>query len=220
MPVLVRRSRRQQNTGGRAVSVGGEHRVARFEDVIDEAVSFRRPGDFSGVLAEEIPAGRFADQRQQLQPPPSRLPAIQISEPSPVNPMPRSGPRTSGTVPRVRFWRLPLLVWQIQTSNGPSWSEMNAANFPSGEIVGFDSLPVKSVNRLNRAPASGLSDRGSGRSRVHIHRPRLATSTTAAAHAGQPVRSRALVDVVTSVAAESDARVSLRKSTIISRIDW
>lgn len=67
----------------------------------------------------------------------------------------------------VRFSKRPEPTCVSQTSSGPSRSERNAANLPSGDSAASASSPSKFVNRVKIALASGLSGGGLRRPTLH-----------------------------------------------------
>src|SRR5262245_57823183 len=93
-----------------------------------------------------------------LGPPASFEILTQISAPSPENPKVLRRPDAlSGPMPSVRLRKFPVPTCFSQMSNSPAASDMNATNFPSGEISPDSSAPSQSVNREKCAAASGDS---------------------------------------------------------------
>ena len=70
-------------------------------------------------------------------------------------------------MPFVRSVNRPVPIGVTQRCIGPSWSDMNATNLPSGEIDAIISVPGKSVMRVKSALASGLPPVSAGRDRDH-----------------------------------------------------
>jgi hypothetical protein len=70
-------------------------------------------------------------------------------------------------MPLVKSVNRPLPTCVSQTCIGPSRSDMNATNLPSGEIDAIVSVPGKSVMRMKSASASGLTDVSAGPRRGH-----------------------------------------------------
>ncbi len=80
-----------------------------------------------------------------------------MCEPSPEKPILRTITPESSSLPFVRLKNCPVATWLNQMSYGPSRSEINVTNFPSGEIAASSSNPGKSVKRVKWALARGFS---------------------------------------------------------------
>ena len=109
--------------------------------VIDQMLAIRRPGNLRRIVSQEVVRSPSNQRDSCILRCGFCVPAIQISDPSPENPISRKGPCTSPALPLVRFCGFPLADWLSHTSKAPSWSETKATNFPSGEMAGLLPLP-------------------------------------------------------------------------------
>src|SRR5258708_27259354 len=105
-------------------------------------------------------------------------------------------------------------------SNVPLRFEMNAANFPSGEIAGLLLAPSKLVSRVNWALESGFWAVGRGRlATIHANNP--AASNATRVHGNQARRSGATIaEVVARAPLESVSRLRRFRSVRISEACW
>lgn len=153
----------------------------------------------------------------------SPVPRYQISEPSPEKPMALTVDRRSAScLPCVRLVKRPVPTWLNQRSNGPSRSERNVTNLPSGEMAASVSSPGKSVTRVKRPLASGFST-GAGACRRPSHHTAGSASTRAAAAIGHPTPFRdatATPALILGSDFVSHARWKRRKSRARSSACW
>ena len=119
----------------------------------------------NGITAQERP-WLAADEWYQaclIPAKPSRLPCRRLRTP-------RTSWRVENAIagmPLVRLVNRPLPTCVSQRCIGPSRSDMNATNLPSGEIDAIVSVPGKSVMRMKSASASGLTQVSAGPERGH-----------------------------------------------------
>ena len=102
-----------------------------------------------------------------------------ISDPSAEKVTLLTGPLPlRASLPFVRLMNRPVPTCVRKTSGGPSRSETNATNLPSGEIAASYSALSKSVKRTNVAPLRGFC--GIAAVRLLSHRMKPAASPAAA----------------------------------------
>src|SRR3954468_9131521 len=94
----------------------------------------------------------------------------------------RTGLKPGMWLSGVRFKKRPEPTCVNHTSSGPSRSEINVTNLPSGDSAASASSPSKLVSRVNVAFDSGLSGGGLRRATPHPARPDASAVTAIGAH--------------------------------------